>query len=82
MTKEEKADALLAGRRVNIILANKRGIWATVRGDSGSYHCKLERERGKIVAWCDCEYSANFHPVKCDCSHTEALRKIWTGGGA
>ena len=70
---DTKARRMLVERRVNVVLASERGIWALVRGDSGLYHAKWTCRSGTLVGECDC---AAPRP---NCSHLLALRMVWDG---
>ena len=66
MTISEKATALLAGHRVQVIGAGERAIWARVRGDHGVYDVRWSRVEG----WhCSC-------PNLRRCSHIEAVTLV------
>lgn len=71
-----KALRMLGERRVDIVKADRRGIWALVRGDGGMYKAKWTRTPGGLLMGeCSC---AAIGPT---CWHLKALRCIWTGGG-
>jgi hypothetical protein len=75
-TKALKAARLITDKRVTVILANERGIWAHVQGDSGIHKAKLSMHKGRMERSCDCAYCA-IHEITCACAHTEALTYIW-----
>ena len=71
---EDKAKERLGERRVNVVKADERGIWALVRGDGGTYKAKWTRTRGGLLmgeCTCGC-------PTR-NCWHLRALRMVWTG---
>ena len=71
MDKDARAKNALTSRNVDVLLANDRGIWATVRGTSTVHKTKLEVRGSEVVPWCDC---AN---PKHECYHVLALHYIW-----
>lgn len=76
LSKHDKALALVEGGCVKPYkLAHPplRGIAAKVRGESGEYDVHVWiAASGRIERRCTCEY-ASVHPVRQDCSHTEAV---------
>ena len=66
-SKEAKAVRLLAEGSVKIVGANTTKVYALVAGDTADY----EIQGYKDQFGCSC---AN---VKNDCSHIEAVKKVW-----
>jgi uncharacterized Zn finger protein len=62
-----KSKRLLVGGQVQVKFASELGVTAAVRGDSGVYDVRWDRNGGRWA--CSC---AAFG----DCSHIEAVRSI------
>jgi uncharacterized Zn finger protein len=72
ITKPAKDDALLLGRRVDVLEAGPHFITALVRGDSATYRVQVRWERE--VALFDCECAAHG-----ECSHVKAVKAVKSG---